>query len=147
MGRKKQDELGGCGCLILLAGMIGIAFVLESEITSLTGWGLKPIIAILVVLAVIFILAVLSEKFSGLTGKANPRTRYIPQNVKHEVFRSCGGRCVRCGSTKDLQYDHVTPFSKGGETAAANLQVLCRKCNLKKSNKSPLFRLRSAHNV
>jgi 5-methylcytosine-specific restriction endonuclease McrA len=32
----------------------------------------------------------------------------------------------------ELHVDHVTPWSKGGETTLANLQTLCNKCNLGK---------------
>lgn len=59
----------------------------------------------------------------------------IPQDVKDAVYRRDGGRCVICGSVDDLQYDHDIPFSKGGATNVENLQILCQKCNLKKSNK------------
>ena len=31
--------------------------------------------------------------------------------------------------------DHIIPISKGGNSKPTNLQVLCRTCNLKKSNK------------
>ncbi|MET0406115.1 MAG: HNH endonuclease signature motif containing protein [Cystobacter sp.] len=33
--------------------------------------------------------------------------------------------------------DHVVPRSKGGEGVPENGQVLCRECNLEKSNKAP----------
>lgn len=59
--------------------------------------------------------------------------RLIPTSVKVEVWKRDKGRCVNCGSTVNLHYDHIIPFSKGGSsTTAANIQLLCAKCNLKK---------------
>ena len=29
----------------------------------------------------------------------------------------------------DMQADHITPWSKGGRTTAANCQMLCADCN------------------
>lgn len=34
-------------------------------------------------------------------------------------------RCLRYGSDRDLQIDHISPHSLGGPTAEANLQTLC----------------------
>ena len=46
------------------------------------------------------------------------------------------GKCVKCGSTENLHYDHDLPFSKGGTSLTAdNVRILCMKCNLNKSNK------------
>ncbi|HUI30222.1 MAG TPA: HNH endonuclease signature motif containing protein [Candidatus Acidoferrales bacterium] len=74
-----------------------------------------------------------------------PNSRLIPTEVKIEVWNRDRGRCVLCGSTENLHYDHDLPFSKGGTSySAKNVRILCLKCNLKKSSKimtiiPPLF--------
>jgi hypothetical protein len=58
----------------------------------------------------------------------------IPEDVKFEVWRRDGGKCVICGSNEKLEFDHIIPFSKGGSNTARNIQLLCESCNRKKSN-------------
>lgn len=59
-------------------------------------------------------------------------TRSIPQHVKAEVWQRDGGRCCQCEDAHYLEFDHIIPISQGGATSAANLQILCRRCNLEK---------------
>ena len=59
----------------------------------------------------------------------------IPKDVVDTVWNRDGGKCVYCGSNENLHLDHIIPFSEGGDTSVENLQLLCQKCNLEKSNK------------
>ena len=62
--------------------------------------------------------------------------RRIPGDVMREVFERDGGKCVQCGSTDNLHFDHQLPFSKGGTSInPKNIQLLCSRHNLKKGNK------------
>jgi len=53
----------------------------------------------------------------------------IPDDVKLFIWRRDGGRCVRCGSQADLEFDHIIPLAMGGSNSARNLQILCATCN------------------
>lgn len=59
--------------------------------------------------------------------------RIIPTAVKIEVWKRDGGKCVVCGATDELHFDHDLPFSLGGTSmSAANVQLLCARHNLEK---------------
>jgi 5-methylcytosine-specific restriction endonuclease McrA len=58
----------------------------------------------------------------------------IPSSVRQEVWRRDGGVCVKCGSRRNLEYDHIVPVSKGGSNTARNIELLCETCNRAKSN-------------
>ena len=62
--------------------------------------------------------------------------RLIPTQVKIEVWKRDKGRCVLCGDKKNLHFDHILPFSKGGTSLLAkNIQLLCAKHNLLKRDR------------
>jgi hypothetical protein len=62
--------------------------------------------------------------------------RLIPSAVKLEVWKRDKGRCVLCGSQKNIHFDHDLPYSKGGSSLlAANIRLLCARHNLSKGAK------------
>ncbi len=62
-------------------------------------------------------------------------SRAVSQDIRSTVWSRDGGRCVECGNTEYLEFDHIIPFSKGGATSVNNVQLLCRRCNLAKSDR------------
>ena len=69
-----------------------------------------------------------------------PFSRLIPTEVKIEVWNRDKGKCIQCGATENLHYDHDLPFSKGGTSySSKNVRILCMKCNLQKSDKIMAF--------
>ena len=57
----------------------------------------------------------------------------VSESVRIEVWRRDGGKCVKCGSRCNLEYDHIIPVSKGGSNTARNIELLCEACNRAKS--------------
>ena len=68
--------------------------------------------------------------------KWNPDTsrESVPDEVKVLVWQRDQGKCVKCGSQENLEYDHIIPVSKGGSNTARNIQILCETCNRSKGD-------------
>lgn len=65
---------------------------------------------------------------------ATKHRRIIPTEIKLLVWKRDAGKCTMCGSTNELHFDHILPYSKGGTSLKAeNVQLLCARHNLKKS--------------
>lgn len=76
----------------------------------------------------------LETKAGSVSSKA--RRRIIPTAVKVAVWKRDGGRCIECGATDELHFDHDLPYSKGGTSLTeANVQLLCARHNLQKRDK------------
>src|SRR5688572_6281777 len=57
---------------------------------------------------------------------------------RHSVLARDNYTCQYCGiKNKDLTIDHVMPKWAGGPHTWDNLVACCRKCNLKKGDKTP----------
>ena len=68
--------------------------------------------------------------------EVNPtNTRHISRDIRQRVWQRYGGRCADCGASEYLEFDHIVPVAKGGSNSEANVQLLCRKCNLSKSDR------------
>ena len=59
----------------------------------------------------------------------------IPSDLRKIIWKRDGGKCVKCGSDRELEYDHIIPVTKGGATSEKNLELLCSECNRSKSAK------------
>lgn len=61
---------------------------------------------------------------------------YIPlsNTIRQAIKKRDGEKCNYCGSTHELEIDHIIPISKGGNSTEDNLQVLCKHCNILKFN-------------
>ncbi len=65
--------------------------------------------------------------------------RFVRPGLWWQVLARDHWTCCSCGrKAKDgvtLEVDHILPRSKGGKDEIKNLQTLCKKCNIGKSNK------------
>lgn len=62
--------------------------------------------------------------------------RYIPSRIRVFVYKRDRGCCAICQSSQNIHFDHIIPVSKGGSsTSAKNIQLLCAKHNLRKTNR------------
>lgn len=79
----------------------------------------------------------MSDTAANITHKTQ---RDINLRMRFLVMKRDNFRCCLCGASPatdpsvELHIDHIHPWSKGGETTFDNLQTLCSKCNLGKSN-------------
>ena len=63
--------------------------------------------------------------------------RLFTDNQKREAYQKQKGVCPKCKEKfdiEDMAGDHKKPWSKGGKTTTDNLEMLCKPCNLEKSN-------------
>ena len=60
------------------------------------------------------------------------KRKQTPKSVREAVFKQDNYRCVKCGSTKNLEVDHKVSLANGGTNHISNLQTHCRDCNRRK---------------
>ena len=82
------------------------------------------------------LLATLDINSPNVTERQLEHLRIIPTSVKLAVWKRDDGKCVKCGATNELHFDHIIPYSKGGSSMTAdNIQLLCARHNLEKRDK------------
>lgn len=62
--------------------------------------------------------------------------RSFTEIQKREAYENQKGICKKCNEyfeLKEMEADHITPWSKGGKTSLENCQMLCLECNRRKS--------------
>lgn len=76
---------------------------------------------------------------------AKQRLRYQAQKHRKAVGDTQDWKCNYCGGDVSGKgrsaLDHIIPVAQGGTSDKENLQILCRRCNIRKSDKSPDARL------
>ena len=82
----------------------------------------------------------LEEKLKNDINSKHHTPRNINTRLRFKVLSRDKFKCCACGASPakdpavELHVDHIVPWSEGGETVIENLQTLCSKCNLGKSN-------------
>ena len=68
--------------------------------------------------------------------KSAAQGRYIPAEIRRAVWERDGGQCSfvseygkRCEARSRLEFDHVDPVARGGETSVDGLRLRCRTHN------------------
>ena len=70
------------------------------------------------------------RKFVHLKTEFRPASReHLSASKRKRILLRAKGRCMKCGSGKNLEIDHVVPLAKGGSNRLENLQLLCQRCN------------------
>ena len=68
-------------------------------------------------------------------------SRNVNWRLRAQVLLRDGATCRMCGARPEhgvrLHVDHIQPWAKGGETILENLQILCERCNVGKSDVQP----------
>ena len=68
-----------------------------------------------------------------LSGAASP-SALIREN---KLLAESGNQCAYCGTSNDLQWEHIVPRALGGPDTIDNLVRACRECNSRKGAQGP----------
>ena len=72
------------------------------------------------------------------TSTGRNRSRSIPHSVIIRVARRDNNTCQICGRIlldREIEIDHIIPYSRGGTSDESNLRVTCLECNRKKGKR------------
>jgi hypothetical protein len=72
------------------------------------------------------------QAYENLEKLPDARREGIPRRIRLFVWQRDEGKCVDCGSQKDLEFDHEIPVVEGGATSERNIRLRCQTCNRRK---------------
>jgi len=77
-----------------------------------------------------------AKKFGKKRSQSQSTRTSTPTSAKQsvkaihpQVWSRDRGKCVKCGSQRNLNIDHIKPKALGGENSPENLRLLCFHCN------------------
>jgi 5-methylcytosine-specific restriction endonuclease McrA len=84
------------------------------------------------------------ELYRKNTKKYSLKNKEKRENRRKLIYEALGNKCVKCGSTSNLEIDHINPSLKENRISPLaqglsktldddNLQLLCHCCHTKKS--------------
>lgn len=85
------------------------------------------------------IILVLLLLFNKILERKRERRHFTRDELFQIASRNRGWfgpiRCANCGSTNNLEVDHIVPLSRGGTNDIDNLRILCKSCHRKRKKK------------
>jgi len=84
-----------------------------------------------------------NETDSPVNSQIKKKSRYIPAQIRREVWVKAGGQCCyvhpanghRCTEKRGLEIEHLQAFAKNGTHKLSNLLLYCRNHNLHSARK------------
>jgi 5-methylcytosine-specific restriction endonuclease McrA len=68
--------------------------------------------------------------------RSSANGRYVPAEIRRTVWQRDGGQCTfvsesgrRCEARTRLEFDHIDPVARGGQTTADRMRLRCRAHN------------------
>lgn len=60
----------------------------------------------------------------------NRKKETVSKNTYQKVFEACKGKCVLCGTRKDLQLHHINGRGRNLTDNPINCVMLCMRCHI-----------------
>lgn len=53
----------------------------------------------------------------------------VPTHLRNQILHRDGNACVKCGSSGNLEINHILGRAEGGDNNPENLETLCATCH------------------
>ena len=64
----------------------------------------------------------------AFSNAATATVEAVSKNTRIAVFRRDHGKCAKCGSHDQIDFEYIVPLNKGGSDTPQNVHLLCGKC-------------------